>query len=439
MKSLVKLSMALCLAVICTACNRQKTVAENLDEYFNAVEDRFMGSVTVITDGRNIYQRHIGFSDVENHVPATDDTRYHIGSISKTFTALLVLLGEEEGVLSLDETIEKYFHDMHIPNADIITIDHLLQHRSGLVDIIDDLPADYMTWYTMPQTREQMVGRIAAAGTHFEPDSAFRYCNAGYILLTYILEDVYAKPFAELLEEKITRPAGLEHTSFTSQIDTRQGDALSYNLIGEWVLASETQASVALGAGALTSTTSDLVKFATALNDGFFGDRIIEKMKQMKDGYGRGLMDISNGENKGFGHTGGIDGFVSLMAVLDNSMVVFCSNGMDRTINVINDVLEIANGHVIELPVFEEGPSLDDTLLDSYVGRYHIESIGLQFDLIAGKGHLFIDQMGQIIPLKTLSDSTFGCSAAGLEIIMDAQGNSLTMKQNGMDFHAERR
>ena len=74
MKSIVKLSMALCLAVMCTACNRQKTVAENLDEYFNAVEDRFMGSVAVMTDGRYVYQRHIGFSDVENRVPATDDT-----------------------------------------------------------------------------------------------------------------------------------------------------------------------------------------------------------------------------------------------------------------------------------------------------------------------------------------------------------------------------
>lgn len=191
-----------------------------------------------------------------------------------------------------------------------------------------------MTWYAMQQTREQMVSRIAAAGTHFQPGSAFRYCNAGYILLTYILEEVYAKPFAEILEEKITRPAGLAHTRFSSEIDPRQGDALSYNLIGEWVPAAETQASVALGAGALSSTASDLVKFADALDEGFFGHGIMEKMKQMKqmkqmkDGYGRGLMDISNGDSKGYGHTGGIDGFVSLMAVFVDT-VVFCSNGMD--------------------------------------------------------------------------------------------------------------
>ena len=188
-----------------------------------------------------------------------------------------------------------------------------------------------MTWYAMPQTREQMVSRIAAAGTHFQPGSAFRYCNAGYILLTYILEEVYAKPFAEILEEKITRPAGLAHTRFSSEIDPRQGDALSYNLIGEWVPAAETQASVALGAGALSSTASDLVKFADALDEGFFGHGIMEKMKQMKqmkDGYGRGLMDISNSDSKGYGHTGGIDGFVSLMAVFVDT-VVFCSNGMD--------------------------------------------------------------------------------------------------------------
>lgn len=438
MKNLPKHFIALCLALLCTACTTRHDIEQKLDAYFNAVEGHFMGSVSIMMEGRNIYSRSLGFSDVENHIPATEKTQYRIGSISKTFTALLVLKAEEEGLLSLDEPIEKYFPQAHLPNAATITIDHLLQHRSGLVDIIDDMPADYMTWYTTPQTRTQMIERIAGAGTHFQPDSAFRYCNGGYILLTYILEDVYGKPYAELIEEKIARPAGLKQTRFASMIDPQQGDALSYDLIGDWVPAAETQASIALGAGALSSTPTDLIKFATALSEGFFGDRVTGQMKEMKDGYGRGLLDISSEGCSGYGHTGGIDGFVSLMAVFDNSVVVFCSNGMDRTINIINDILEIVNGKEIELPAFEEGPSVDDSLLERYVGTYNIESIGLEFDLIAGKGHLFIDQMGQIIPLKTVSDSTFACTAAGIEIIMAPHGGSLTMKQNGMDFQAQK-
>ena len=438
-KHLVKFSIALCLAVISASCGVHGRQEEKLDAYFDALEGHFMGSVSVTTEGRNVYQRHIGFADVENRVPADCQTRYRIGSISKTFTALLVLLADEEGLLSLDDPIEKYFGDEHIPDSDIITIDHLLQHRSGLVDIIDDLPADYMTWYNLPQTRKQMVGRIAAAGTYFPPGGAFRYCNAGYILLTYILEDAYGKPYAELLEEKITRPAGLRYTRFSSEIDPSRGDALSYNLMGDWVPASETHASVALGAGALSSTTGDLVKFASALSEGLFGDQVLNRMKQMKDGYGRGLMDISEGQLSGCGHTGGIDGFVALMAMFDDTVVVFCSNGMDRTVNVINDVLEIVSGNDVALPVFDEGAVLDDKLLDGYVGTYHIGSIGLEFDLVAGKGRLFIDQMGQIIPLKALSDSTFECAAAGLEIILHVPSDSLTMRQNGMEFQARKR
>lgn len=101
------------------------------------------------------------------------------------------------------------------------------------------------------------------------------------------------------------------------------------------------------------------------------------------------------------------------------------------SVTVLADGMNVYQRHIGFSDVANQVRATDGT-------RYHIGSIGLQLDLIAGKGHLFIDQMGQIIPLKTLSDSTFECSAAGLEIIMDAQGRGFTMKQNGMDFHAER-
>jgi Beta-lactamase class C and other penicillin binding proteins len=157
---------ALVCAAVCTACSQQ-TIEQKLDAYFDALDGHFMGSVVVRQDGKTVYQRSMGWADVENQIPATAETQYRIGSISKTFTAVLVMKAAAEGRLSLNDPVAKYFPDAQIPNADQITIDQLLQHRSGLVDIVSDRPYEYLTYYTTPQTRRQILERVAAAGTTF--------------------------------------------------------------------------------------------------------------------------------------------------------------------------------------------------------------------------------------------------------------------------------
>ena len=129
-----KLFAALCCAAVCTACSQQ-TTDQKLDAYFSTLDGHFMGSIVVQQDGKTVYQRSLGWADVENQIPATAETQYRIGSISKTFTAVLVLKAAADGRLSLNAPIAKYFPDAQIPNAERITIDQLLQHRSGLVDI----------------------------------------------------------------------------------------------------------------------------------------------------------------------------------------------------------------------------------------------------------------------------------------------------------------
>ena len=90
MKTLTKTLTALVCAVVCTACGQQ-TVEKKLDAYFNALDGHFMGSIVVQQDGKTIYQRSMGWADLENQIPATAETQYRIGSVSKTFTAVLVM------------------------------------------------------------------------------------------------------------------------------------------------------------------------------------------------------------------------------------------------------------------------------------------------------------------------------------------------------------
>ena len=153
-----------------------------LDNYFNTLEanNKFMGSVAVSKNGAIIYTKSVGFSDIENNVKANENSKYRIGSISKTFTAVLVLKAVEEKKLDLNQTIEKYFPT--IKNAEKITIKHLLSHRSGIHNFTND--KDYLTWNTQPKTEKEMVEIITKAGSDFEPDSKAEYSNSNFVLLS---------------------------------------------------------------------------------------------------------------------------------------------------------------------------------------------------------------------------------------------------------------
>src|SRR5690606_15079231 len=136
-----------------------------LDHYFNVLEvnDRFMGSVAVSKGGEIIYSRALGHADIDAQLKADPQTKYRIGSISKTFTAVLALKAVEANVLDLNQKLGEFFP--RVPNADKISIRHLLSHRSGIHNFTDD-PV-YLSYNTQPKNREEMVSIIVAGGRDF--------------------------------------------------------------------------------------------------------------------------------------------------------------------------------------------------------------------------------------------------------------------------------
>ena len=181
-----------------------------LDTYFDVLSsnNRFMGSVAIAQGGKLIYSKSVGFADVEQGLKASDNTKFRIASITKTFTVVLSLKAVEENKLSLNQTIDKWFPT--IGNADKITIEHLLYHRSGLHNHVDELVNSGR--HTQPITEKEMIEVIIKNGNDFEPDTRMAYSNPNYILLTYILEKIYEQPFSKILEEKVTNPIGLKNT-----------------------------------------------------------------------------------------------------------------------------------------------------------------------------------------------------------------------------------
>ena len=439
MKILTKTLTALVCAVVCTACGQQ-TVEKKLDAYFNALDGHFMGSIVVQQDGKTIYQRSMGWADLENQIPAIAETQYRIGSVSKTFTAVLVMKAAAEGRLSLSDSIAKYFPDAKIPNAEQITIDQLLQHRSGLVDITNDKPYEYYTYFTTPQTRQQVLERVAAAGTNFQPDSEYRYCNTGYNLLGYILEDVWGKPYAEIINDQIVSLLDLRHTRYSEAIDPQRGDARSYTLLDCWQVQPETDASVAIGAGALASTPADLARFGEALVGDVFGDNIFEQMKQVKDAYGRGLVQFTYGDQIGYGHAGLIDGFSSKLVVFDNVTIAYCSNGTDYDTNlIIPAVLDALNGKTIEIPDFDRYVQLTPEQLASYAGTYKCDALSMEVTVSVAGSRLSVQAIGQqSFPLDAVSSDQFENAIVGVAITFAPDRKTVILKLAGQEFEFTR-
>jgi CubicO group peptidase (beta-lactamase class C family) len=230
--------------------------------------DIFSGAVLVAEGGQVVYERAVGYANREWLIPNTPDTRFRIASLSKQFTKILLLQLEEEGKLSLRGTIADYLPGYTGPGADKITIELLMDHRSGIVgeSAVQDLERIERDYYT----RAEMLELIAGYDLWFEPGARWEYSNFGYYLLGAIIESVSGRTYAELLQERICAPAGMQDTfpEVTSDIIARR--ASGYRLEAErgWAHDSPLDMSFVFGYGHLLSTVRDLYLFDIALREG---------------------------------------------------------------------------------------------------------------------------------------------------------------------------
>ena len=409
---------------------------EKLDSYFNALEenDKFMGSVVLSKQGTIVYSKTIGYLDVEKKLKANQNSKYRIGSISKTFTAVLVLKAFEEQLIDLDQTIVDYFPT--IKNADQITIKQLLSHRSGIHNFTSD--KDYVEWCTSPKTKKEVVGIISQGGSDFIPGSKSQYSNSNYVLLSFILETIYKQPFAHIIESKITKPLDLKNTYYGGTIDPQNQECLSYTFLGSWQVESQTDLSIPMGAGGIVSTASDLTKFSEALFEGvLLKSESLEMMKTLKDGFGLGLFQYPFDSHKGFGHTGGIDAFRSFLVhfIEDEITYAMVSNGSNYVINKINiAVLSAAFDQPFDLPEFStfEVISAD---LDPYLGVYTSDQFPLDITISKKNNTLIAQATGQpSFALEAYQKNKFKFDQAGVMMEFNPRERTLLFKQAGREF-----
>lgn len=404
-----------------------------LDSYFNALEEsnKFMGSVAVSKNREIIYTKTIGFSDVENNIKATENSKYRIGSISKSFTTVLILKAVEEKKLDLNQTIDKYFPG--IKNAKKITVKHLLSHRSGIHNFTDD--KDYLSWNTQPKTEKEMVEIITKGGSDFKPNRKANYSNSNFVLLTYILEKTFSKSYSELLQEYIVQPLGLTNTYVFGKINPDKNECKSYTYAGTWKVEPETHFTIPLGAGAIISTASDLTKFADALLGGkLLKSESVKIMKTIKDSYGIGLFQIPFYKSIGYGHTGGIDGFSSIFTYFADDTISYAliSNGTNYDNNNISiAVLSAIYNKPYDIPEFSTYKVTSEEL-DKYLGVYASKEIPLKITVSKDKTILIAQATGQPeFFLDATEKDIFKFDQAGVVLEFNPIKNTMLLKQGG--------
>lgn len=306
---------------ISSALSAQDLNIKRLDSLFSLLEkyDRAMGSISVAHKGKSVYQKSIGFADEDQKVKATANTTYRIGSLSKMFTATIVMQLIEEGKLSLEEKLSAFYPAL--PNADQITIKQLLQHTSGISDIIKS--RDFENWMLAKRSKEELLSKIKEIGTTSPPGEKRAYSNTNYIILSLIAEDVEHKEFGKILEERILKPLDLKHTYYGDNDGSGKNEASSYKKQdGRWEKVHGIHLSIPMGAGGILSTPEDLNRFINALFDGKLVSEATLALMRKEPGIGMYPIPVLR-EEEMIGHMGGMDAFQSLLVYMPRQDMTF--------------------------------------------------------------------------------------------------------------------
>lgn len=375
----------LLLVIFCT-CNpdlhSQAFDKAKMDSLFSRIEEKEkgMGSISLFKEGVEIYQRSFGYADI-NGRSATTKTKYRIGSVSKTFTASVIMQLIDEAKLALDTKLSRFFPE--IPNAENITVEHLLRYRSGLYNFTN--APDYPQWMESPKTRSALKEKFIKNGVVFSPDEKAEYSNTNYVLLSWIAEEIDNKKFDAILQDRILSPLSLENTYYGNGIDPSRDEARSFTFSEGWVPATETDMSIPAGAGAIVSTPIDLnVFFTTLFSAEIVSEASLNEMKKTVDNFGMGLFPIPFYDKKAYGHNGGIDGFQANAAFFPQEQVAiaYTSNGVVMPINdILIGVLSIYFNKPYTLPEFTPALAINSKELDQYLGIYSSPTFPLKLNI----------------------------------------------------------
>lgn len=345
-----------------------QTKIEQLDELLNQYHEygKFNGSVLVSEQGKVIYKKGFGQANMEWDIPNKPNTKHRLGSISKQFTAMLILQLAAKGKLDLHAPISKYLPDYPKESGDKITTHHLLTHSSGIPNYTS-FPGFFEEESRDPYKPEEFIKKFQDKGLEFKPGEKFNYSNSGYFLLGVIIEKLTGKTYEAMLHENIFTPLGMDDSGYDNHGAILKNRATGYEKNGNsFVNSNYLDMSIPYAAGSLYSTVEDLYIWDQALYTNkllpkeymdLYFKPYIAAFGNSHYAYGWGVGKEAIGNTKDsiavISHGGGINGFNTEISrsTSDKSLVVLLNNTGGAPLNQMTSAIRgIMNGKPYDLP-----------------------------------------------------------------------------------------
>jgi len=253
------------LCVLSTALDAQDIT--KIDTLISMYYDygQFTGAVLVAKNGQVIFQKGYGLANREWNIPNEPNTKFRIGSITKQFTAMLIMQLVEEGNIKLDDKLTDYLLDYRRDTGDQVTIHHLLTHTSGIPSYTEE-PNFFPDVSRDPYTVDEFIQSFCSGDLQFEPGSQFRYNNSGYFLLGAIIEKLTGKTYETVLQERILQPLNMADTGYDRHAPLIPNRASGYTRTFDgYVNAEYLDMSLPYAAGSMYATVEDLYLWDQAL------------------------------------------------------------------------------------------------------------------------------------------------------------------------------
>ena len=409
----------------------------------------FMGTVLVVDGDRVLLDKGYGMADLEWGIANAPDVKFRLGSLTKQFTATLVLLLQQDGKLKIDDPVSKHLPDA--PKAwEKITLANLLGHTSGIPSFTGF--KEFGVWRMSPHTTEEELALFRDKPLDFEPGSKFVYSNSNYEVLGAVIEKVSGKKYGDLLRERIFEPLGMKDSGLDTDELILPKRAQGYMPgKGGLVLARSESMTVPWAAGSIYSTTGDLLKW----EHGLFGGKVLsaDSLKAMttpgNGNYGLGVGVADKGSLKVVSHGGGIEGFNTNLAYVPERRiaVVVLSNVNGMAPDMMGDkLLDVVLGKPVMLANELKAVPIAKDELAKFVGIYDLAPTFSITFAVANDG-LTAKGTGQpAFPLiyigMTDGHPRFFAPPVGAEIefIPDASGAfaSIVLHQSGHDTPGKR-
>ena len=375
---------AACVCVFALGCavgaaqsKDEATVKARLDQVVKSYTtgNTFMGSVLVVDGDRMLLDKGYGMADLEWNIPDAPDVKFRLGSVTKQFTATLVLLLQQDGKLKIEDPVSKYLPDA--PKAwDKITVANLLGHTSGIPSFTN--PKEFTVWKMSPHTPEEELALFRDKPLDFEPGSQFAYSNSNFEVLGVVIEKVSGKKYGDLLRERIFAPLGMKDSGLDTDELILPKRAQGYMPgPGGIVLARSESMTVPWAAGSIYSTTGDLLKWER----GLFGGKVLsaDSLKAMttpgKGNYGLGVGVDSKDGLKVVQHGGGIEGFnTHLLYVPERRIAVVALsnvNGVAPSM-MAGQLLDVVLGKLVTLANEMKAVPITKEELAKFAGVYDL-------------------------------------------------------------------